>query len=212
MAMAYKDLTVLDLEERFGVTNRKQSLFSDSIMPVEPSDRLKKQLRESSTIPMRTEKARSELVVIPILLELRRRNDNFFTIYSGEQLIVDKNSGLNSECDFILSQDTGSYTVSTPIITLVEAKKQDLDLGIDQCAAQMYGALQFNAKRRTPVTRIYGCVTTADMWQFMMLEDQLLTIDNKIYYFNKLEEVLGIFQHIIDYFKKVLPEARPVSV
>ena len=98
--MAYSDFTLADLAEKFGVKNRLESLFDVKEL-LEPSDFLKQGLQAAKELPARTEKAKSESIVFPIILEMRRRNDNFFTIYSGENLNADESNGLKGECDAI---------------------------------------------------------------------------------------------------------------
>ena len=200
--MAYSDFTLDSLEEKFGVKNQRVFLFSE-LSPVEPSDDLKDDLADAQTLPLRTEKAKSELILIPILRALRKQHQQYFTIYSGENLNVDAANGLNGECDFILAKDIGSYSINYPIIQVVEAKKNDLDIGIPQCAAQMLGAKMFNQKKGVDIDKIYGCVSTGDEWQFMCLKNDL-EIDKRIYYLNQLPEILAVFQYIINYYKTIL--------
>lgn len=200
--MAYKDFTLLDLREKFKIENRIIDLFDDSnLKNIAPSELLLQQLQEAQELPIKSEKARSELIITPILLELRRINNKFFTIYSGDSFIVDRDIGLTGECDFIIAKETGSFSINFPILTIVEAKKQDIELGINQCAAQLYGAYLFNKKSGKEVDKIYGCVTTADAWKFMVLEKNIIKIDNQTYYKSELNKIIGIFQEIIDYFK-----------
>lgn len=137
--MNFADFTLSDLEEKFGVKHECIHL-NFTAPPIEPSQRLQLDLEESIEMPIKSEKARSEWIVVPILKELRARNNKFFTVYSGDTLIGDKASGLQGECDFILSKDTNSYEISVPIFQIVEAKKNDLEEGIKQCAAQLVGA------------------------------------------------------------------------
>jgi len=201
--MAYSDFTLKDLKVKFGIENKVQNLFS-TLPPFAVSEDLKEDLRLAKTLPVRSEKAKSELIVMPILIELMKQNEQFFTIYSGDTLIADRNNGLAGECDFILAKNTGTFDINTPIITVVEAKKNDVDIGIPQCAAQMVGAMVFNQEYGNEIGKIYGCVTTADDWIFLKLENNVLYIDNQKYYLGKIEELLGVFQHIIDYYKEVL--------
>ncbi len=67
---------------------------------------------------------------------------------------------MNGECDFILAKDVGSFSNNYPIFHIVEAKKNDIDLGVPQCAAQLVGAKFFNEKKSIKIDKIYGCVTT----------------------------------------------------
>ena len=200
--MAYTDFTLSELDEKFGVKNeRKQLQFFAK--PIEPTERLRLELEESIEMPIKSEKARSEWIVVPILKELRTRNAKFFTIYSGDTLVGDKDVGLEGECDFILAKDTKSYEISIPIFQILEAKHNDLDEGIKQCAAQLVGAKKYNERKGTVTEKLYGCITTGDVWQFIEYSDKLY-IDDKKYYLGEIEELLGVFQSIIDYFKVTL--------
>jgi hypothetical protein len=198
--MAYSDFTLSDLETKFGIQHKKQRIDFPSNL-IEPSEKLMGDLKENADMPIKSEKARSEWIVVPILRELRRLNDNFFTIYSGENLTADKEKGLIGECDFILSKDTKSYEISFPIFQIVEAKKNDLDEGIKQCASQLLGARIFNEKKGINSQKIYGCTTTGDDWIFLELNENNLTIDNRKYYLVEIKELLGVFQYIINTFK-----------
>lgn len=201
--MAFSDFTFDDLEARFGVKNRVGQLFSGNDR-IEPGAKLTEALSLAQELPVRSEKAKSELLVLPILLELRSRNNKFFTIYSGDILNADKEKGLIGECDFLLAKDTGSFSINYPIIQLVEAKRNDIEEGLRQCAAQLVGARLFNEKKGITIPKLYGCATTGDDWQFLVLEDDL-TIDNQKYYLNDIGRLLAVLQTIIDYYKQQLP-------
>ncbi len=201
--MAYSDFTLDDLELKFGVTNHV-GYFFDNIKPVPASSDLLEELEYVKTLPVRTEKAKSEWIVVPILKALRKRNDAYFTIYSGETLTADAKKGLKGECDFIIAKDIKTFGISYPILQIVEAKKNDIELGVPQCAAQLVGAKLFNEKKGVLLSKIYGCVTTGNEWLFMVLEDNKILIDSKVYYLTEIEKILGVFQTIIDYYKKEL--------
>ncbi len=200
--MAYSDFTLSDLEEKFGVKHQRRRLQFNS-KPIQASERLSFELEESTEMPIKTEKARSEWIVVPILKELRLLNHKFFTIYSGETLVGEKETGLLGECDFILTKDTQSYEINVPIFQIVEAKRNDLEEGIKQCAAQLVGAKKYNEKKNIVLEKLYGCTTTGDIWQFIEYSDKLY-IDEKKYYLDRVEDLLGIFQSIIDYYKSTL--------
>ncbi len=70
----------------------------------------------------------------------------------------------------VISKNSNTVTLQAPLFVVVEAKKQDFDLDIDQCAAQMLGAKIFNTQKGSEVTSIYGCVTTGDDWIFLKME------------------------------------------
>ncbi len=80
-------------------------------------------------------------------MEVRRKNPDFLTIYSGQNLNTDILAGLNGECNFILARDTHSFSINYPIFQVVEAKRGEIALGVAQCAAQPIGTRIINRKR-----------------------------------------------------------------
>jgi len=201
--MAYSDFTMDDLKNKFGIVHERNKLQFNT-HPIQPSDFLLKDLEWSESLLVVSEKAKSEWIVVPILKELMSINDKFFTVHSGENLNADVEKGLKGECDFILAKNLRTININYPIIQIVEAKKNDIEMGIAQCAAQVVGAKFFNEKKGTPVRKLYGCVTNGDTWLFMRLEDEKIIIDTKKYQLANLPELLGTFQTIIDYYKEHL--------
>jgi hypothetical protein len=51
-----------------------------------------------------SEKARSELIISPVLMEVRKILQQRISFFSGEELNVDESVGLNGTCDFLLSR------------------------------------------------------------------------------------------------------------
>jgi hypothetical protein len=203
--MAYRNFKENDIKDKLHLQEDRALLFHN-IEKKEASEFLKEFLKETKKLNPDSEKAISEMIVFPILLELCRRNDSYITIYSGETLNVDKTKGLNGECDFIVSRNTKSLAINTPILTLVEAKGTEkmIKHGIPQCVAQMKGAKLYNEKRNMPINVIYGCVTSGDEWLFLKLEGDTITFDEQKYYISDLPVILGVFQQIIDYYKDIL--------
>lgn len=200
--MAYKDFEG-DLDrfrEAFNLTFETADLFA-AVQEIEPSAWLQTSLEMASDLYLRREKSRSEFLVAPVLLEAKRVVNERFAIYSGEFLNADFNSGLNGECDFILTKTTQLPILSAPIMTLVEAKNQDIDAGLGQCAAQMLGARIFNEKAKFAFSPIFGCVTTGENWQFLKLENDLLTFDSRRYYLARVGKILGVFQIIVSHYE-----------
>jgi hypothetical protein len=201
--MAYTDFTLEIIEENFGVINQRAILFP-KIEPVAISPFLKDALETADELPIRSEKAKSEGVVFPLLVELRKRNNKYFTIYSGDSLNVDDSRGLRGECDFIIAKEVRSFAVNYPILQVVEAKRHDIELGVGQCTAQLLGAKIFNEKRNIHLPKIYGCVTNKAEWKFLKLEGNVVYIDERTYSYAEMSEILGVFQYIIDYYKEIL--------
>jgi hypothetical protein len=186
------------IKQALGIKIQYTRLFEEvALVPL--SDWLKESLHR--VLLRRTayfsEKSRSEALVFPVLLELQYRSGYEFSLYSGAIIEADKEKGLNGECDFILSQGQQGIELEKPIFCIVEAKDNDLEIGIPQCIAQMVGAQIFNAQDgyRTPL--IYGAVTTGTEWVFLKLEDTTAFIDNRQYNLTQPEELLGVIEGII---------------
>ena len=95
--MAYSNFTLSKVKSDFGlVTDETQDLFAD-ITPVQPSNLLSLLLKEQIPLAsaINTEKARSELVIMPILMEVRRLLKNQISIFSGSSFEVDSSQGLD---------------------------------------------------------------------------------------------------------------------
>ena len=87
---------------------------------------------------------------------------------------------------------------------IVEAKKNDLELGVPQCAAQLIGARIFNERKNVRLERLFGCVTIGNEWLFIKLEENEIVIDTRKYYLNEVGEIIAVFQEIIDFYRERL--------
>jgi hypothetical protein len=207
--MPYSDFTLTQLRQSFQLIQQRKLLF-EQVPAVPPTPWLTETLRQGMELVIDTEKARSELLVMPILLTSRMIHHQQVSIYSGEMLNVAPEQGLNGECDFILTYSPPLAEMQSPIITLVEAKDHDIDSGLGQCAAQMMGARRFNQLDQLPIETIYGCVTTGEAWQFLKLEQNAIVIDAKRYYIDHVEHILGVLHLIIEFYRSLLAE-RPAA-
>ena len=197
--MAYSDFTLSSIKKDFHLNLVEQVDLFQSSPPLLPSSRLTETLQENIPLALgsNTEKARSELLIVPILLELRRQFSQKLSVFSGVSFTVDSSQGLNGNCDFLITYSTELLLITAPIITLVEAKKEDLNGGLGQCIAEMIAAQRFNAAEGTPIEIIYGTVTSGTVWKFLCLEDDRVFIDLTEYYLRDIDKILGILADAI---------------
>ena len=80
--MVYSDFTTSNLIKNFGITFKSENLFP-SIKSIAATEWLISALRKSNQMGFLTEKARSERLASPVLIELSELNTHSFTIYSG---------------------------------------------------------------------------------------------------------------------------------
>ncbi|MBW4612609.1 MAG: hypothetical protein KME21_04900 [Desmonostoc vinosum HA7617-LM4] len=197
--MSYSEFKLSDLIKDFGITiNESSGLFAD-IPEVEYSSLLATILQENVdlAVSINTEKARSEMIIAPILLEIRRRFNYEISLFSGVDFNVDITRGLNGFCDFIISLSKEQLLVRAPVITLVETKNENLKSGLGQCIAEMLAAQLFNQQEGNTVKTVYGAVTIGTIWQFLKLKDNTVFIDLSEYYIRDLKKILGILSSAI---------------
>ena len=157
--MAYTDFTLELAEARRGVRARPGDLFP-GLVPVPVPDWLRDFLARGMQPALVSEKARSEFIVGPILLACRELTGGRLAIFSGQRLDVDAGRGLQGECDFILALTDPVPRLRAPLVTVVEAKKNDIEGGLGQCVAQMVAARDYNEREGAGLSVVYGCVTT----------------------------------------------------
>ncbi len=198
--MSYSDFDLKKIKSTFNIEIMENDDLFSSVPEIEISDLLTQLLRQNVplALAMGTEKACSELIIINIFLEIKIQLRVSF--FSGIEFTVDKELGLNGFCDFIISQSSEQLFLESPIVVIVEAKKNDIKEGLGQCVAQMLGATLFNQNQNEnkefPV--IYGCVTTGEIWQFLKLKEKTFYVDSQHYYINELAKLIGILQAILD--------------
>jgi hypothetical protein len=188
--MAYSDFTLEGVCQTFGLHLRRESLF-DGSQPVDVPHWLYDWLTRTLPFAFGSEKARSEFLVGPLLISTVERHNQVLSIYSGQCLDVAPERGLVGECKFILARTPPLPILSAPIAVLIEAKNHDIEGGLGQCAAQMLGARCFNEQKGNAIPCLFGSVTNGEIWQFLKLDADILTIDSVRYYLDNLGNLLG---------------------
>jgi hypothetical protein len=194
--MSYTDFTLESVETDLGVRVRSEALFPGVTATAVP-EWLDHYLERGKQLSLISEKARSEFIVGPILLAVREQSGGSLAVFSGQRLDVDAARGLTGECDFLLALAEAVPRLRAPIVTVVEAKKNDIELGLGQCVAQMVAARQYHEREQTSVPVIHGCVTTGEAWQFLRLEGSAVLLDRSRYYIDNLGAILGVWDTIV---------------
>lgn len=197
--MAYSDFTLRDAVERFGLTHVDvPDLFGDTA-EVEPGPLMLALLPEflPLALAINTEKARSELVIAPMLAALRAQLGHRFSVFSGIEFTVDPAQGLTGFCDFILSRSTEQQYLRNPVVTIVEAKNENLKSGLGQCVAAMVRARLFNERDGLPPQTVYGAVTSGSVWRFARLSGSELSLDQQEYHVRELARLVGVLSLVV---------------
>ena len=197
--MAYSNFTLETVRSEFQLEIVESTGLFAEVESVDPSVHLTAML--SRNVPLattiNTEKARSELIVVNVLVELREQFDCSISLFSGIEFSVDAEKGLTGICDFLVSLSPIQSLLEAPIIVLVEAKKENLTTGFGQCAAEMLAAQRFNAEKGNSITSIYGATTTGTEWKFLKLKEQKIYIDIADYQIVQCDKILGILSSMV---------------
>lgn len=192
--MGYENFTLEDVKQKLGVkVVEREGLFSD-VPPIAPSPWLEEALREGAPLALAvsTEKARSEWIIAPILLEVRRLRRGSISLFSGASFNVDDARGLAGFCDWIVARSAEQLIIEAPVVAIVEAKNEDFRRGVPQCIAEMYAAQLFNERRSAPFDVTHGAVTTGNVWRFLRLRAGVAEVDMIELHMHQMDRILGV--------------------
>ena len=194
--MSYSQFTLESLKTTFGITIVETAGIFADIPDVEYSNYLTETLRYNIPLALSiaSEKARSEMIIAPILIEIRKQLSEAVSLFSGKDFEVDTEKGLSGFCDFLISMSPEQLFIEAPVVTLVEAKNDKIESGLAQCMAEMIAAQLFNQGKENKIETVYGVVTTGSVWKFMKLEKQVITIDLQEYFINQVGKIIGIIK------------------
>jgi hypothetical protein len=197
--MTYSSFTLSQVQSQFGLKVDKGVFFRD-VPPLIPRQRMIEAMAESAPFAATqgSEKVLSELIIAPLLFELRSLLDGKIGLFSGMDFSIDPGLGLNGICDFLLTRSSNELLIEAPAIVLIEAKKADLIAAWGQCAAEMVAAQKFNLSMGKEIAVIYGSVTNGMQWQFLKLSGTDLTIDTTQYPLDPLDRILGILKWMLE--------------
>jgi hypothetical protein len=197
--MLFSDYRLANALKKFDLTNREVIGLFDDRPPVALSPNLQEMLHDSVPLAsaIGTEKARSELVIAPVLFELMRTLRPDISLFSGVELSVDPDAGLTGTCGFLISASPEQFFVKAPVVAVVEAKNESLRDGMGQCVAEMVASRIFNEREGNAIETVYGAFTTGTVWKFLSLTGKTLQIDMAEYGIGQPEKILGILVSMV---------------
>ena len=198
--MSYSDFKSLeDVKKKFGISVSSGGSLFGLQGDFELSERFAEILDENVDLALNinTEKARSELIISPLLVETRKLLNRKISLFSGVEFNVDDKLGLTGFCDFILSKSPDQVFIEVPVVCIVEAKNENIKSGYSQCAAEMVAAEIFNRQNLHAIDYILGIVTTGSNWKFLKLENNVIYIDFNEYLITQAGRILGILVEAI---------------
>jgi hypothetical protein len=192
--MSYEEFNLEQISSDFGLAIEENvELFAD-IQEVQLDEFFLKYLHNNIplAVAISTEKAKSEMIIAPILIEFRRMLNNQISLFSGVKFNVDNTRGLNGFCDFLISRSRQQSFIKSPVMAIVEAKNDNIKSGYAQCMAEMIAAQIFNEREGKEFENIFGVVTNGNQWKFLKLNKDTIYIDLNDYYIISPEKIMGI--------------------
>jgi hypothetical protein len=191
----YKDIGQVQVEFNIKLT-QENFVFAKPVEP--PSVFLQEFDFTLEKLPVFTsEGARTEAVIFPILREVYKDYSDKFVLWIQKSFAYD--AKLNGTPDYLIATKSplGKTVLAKPLLGVVEAKKNDFEVGWAQCLAELVAIQKINADDETPV---FGIVTDGERWQFGKFEKNLLTRHASSFVVDDLPELFGalhfIFQSI----------------
>lgn len=198
--MAFRDFTLSSIRERLGLRVVDAELFPNApVWNVRPEFAAFLKDGVSLALANSTEKAKSEFIIAPVLLELRRSLGASFALFSGLEWDVDSERGLNGYCDFVLGRGASQHMLQAPFVAIVEAKNDLIRTGLAQCIAAMYAARLCNERAGLPPTTVHGVVSTGAAWKFLRLKGDEIQLDVPEYFIDNPQQIMGILKAIVEY-------------
>ena len=135
-----------------------------------------------------------ESFIFPILQHVWKQHDAL-KIWAHRMLRYDDE--LNGEPDYFVSRWPDTVTdrvVLTPLLAVIEAKRQDFEEGWGQCLAAMLACQKLNAAENITV---YGIVTTGLVWEFGKLSDSCFSKDPLAHSLDNPQKVAGLLDRML---------------
>jgi len=106
-----------------------------------------------------------------------------------QDIPLDLPHALNGAYDSALSLD--AIDLVSPIISVVEVKRSSISDGFGQCLAEMYTTLQVFQQEK-----VYGIVTDGEVWEFLLLENSIVSVDVHNYYVHSVADIVDRIGYI----------------
>lgn len=142
-----------------------------------------------------SEASRCETIIFPILKEVYKNYHEQLSLWIQKYIAYDDD--LNGAPDYLLAtkSELGKKVLESPLLAVVEAKKNDFEQGWGQCLVELVAIQKLN---NLPNFTYYGIVSDGNVWQFGKLTDGLFVQDPASFTLDQLEEIFGALTFVFD--------------
>ena len=142
-----------------------------------------------------SEAAICENLIYPLLKAAWKLYADVFAIWSHAALEYDDE--LTGIPDYLISKrsDLGKIIFDSPLLAVVEAKKDNFSAGWAQCALEMIAMQKINAN---PQLVIYGLVSNGEIWEIATFQYQQFIFYNKRFVIEELDTLFNVLVSILE--------------
>ncbi|MDM8522138.1 hypothetical protein QUF80_02100 [Desulfococcaceae bacterium HSG8] len=196
--MSFQNFTSPDtVAKKYQLVLRQEEPFDyEAVSPIQPDSSLKKMLDFELRHQPRnlSEHALCESLIYPLLREIWMRHPRL-QIWSHVSIQADEE--LTGVPDYLIAGKSpqGLGEIEIPMLSVIEAKKENFLEGWGQCLAGMVAAQKLNAGLTSAPT-IYGIVTTGKTWEFAQLTDSEVKIHPFGLSLRQTDVLLGVLDYV----------------
>jgi hypothetical protein len=186
-ADAFKQLSLIDLIPWQIIAN-----------PLEPSNFFQERLRRlEQSFDLQGYEESKKLLVDAICEEAILETEHL-RIWKGAQLESDVLTGY---VDYLIAER--KRFLDTPLLCIIEAKKDDFEKGLAQCLVEMQ-ACQWQNRQVNREIDVFGIITNGTTWQFYKLATTGEVHESKPHAIGDMNLVLGLLRYVFQLCEKNL--------
>ncbi len=192
--MAFSDFkNISEVQKRYKIKYEEASFILDK--EINPSQSFIEdfEFNKKNIDIFTSEASRSEIIISPMLREMYKNHCDNYSFWIQKSISFDEM--LSGTPDYIFSKKSslGKTVLETPIVVVVEAKKNDFEQGWGQCLAELIASQKINGN---PQRSVYGIVTDGNLWQFGRLKLDIFTKNEENYTIDSISKVYGALEFL----------------
>lgn len=157
--------------------------------PYQPSAFLPERLRRLENFDLSFSERAKELLIDAFCEEIVENHPQL-KIWKAAPLQSDD---LTGQVDYLIAPRR-AY-LATPLLCVVEAKKDDFEKGLAQCLVEMK-ACRWNTEQAGRLMDMYGIVTNGEVWKFYKLTVEKQVFETLPYSLGDRDRILGILEQV----------------
>ncbi len=191
--------SISEVQKRFGITYTVDDfIMAEASMPSTEFLQDFEFTREHIHI-FASDATRRETTIFPVLKETYKAYADQYALWIKQSIAYD--DVLNGTPDYLIStrSELGKTVVGSPLILLVEAKKNDFEQGWGQCLAELVAAQKINSEKMNDGAAfpVYGIVTDGTLWQFGRLIGDTFTQNRTDFVLANLPTLFGAVDSVL---------------